>query len=86
MFKLWAKQYDGNHKIIKNDTFEFRQDFDAKYLSAYLQVVCNEWKTETPIVLSNHIVYFDNFNHVKFTKSDFIDSVDFNYMTIQIIS
>ena len=86
MFKLWAKQFDENQKIIKNQTFEFKQEFDARLLGAYMQVICNEWKTETPIILKNHIISFDYFNHIKFNKTDFVDEVEFYYLTVQLIS
>ena len=85
MFRLWAKQYNQNNRIIKNDTFEFRQEFDIKLLNAYLQVICNEWKTECPIVLTSHFVGFDNFNSVRFSKNDFIDTVEFDFMTVELI-
>lgn len=86
MFRLWAKEYDEKQRIIKSDVFEFKQEFDAKLLGAYAQVVCNEWKTETPMVLSSHIASFEFFNRVKFTKADFVDTVDFNFLTIQLIA
>lgn len=85
MFKLWAKAYNENNKMINNQTFQFSQEFDVKYLNAYMQVICNEWKTETPIVLSYHVTTFNNFNQVKFTKNDFVDDVDFNYLIVQLI-
>ena len=85
MFKLWAKAYNENNKIIRNQTFEFKQEFDAKFLNAYLQVVCNAWHTETPIVLSYHVIGFNEFNSVKFKKADFVDEVDFESMSIQLI-
>lgn len=86
MFKIWAKQYDENQRIIKSQTFEFKQDFDARLLGAYMQVICNEWKTECPIVLSSHIIGFDTFNHTRFSKSDFIDYVEFNTLSVQLIA
>lgn len=85
MFKLWAKQYDENRRIIKNDTFSFKQEFNCQHLPAYLQVICNEWKTESPMVLSGHIISFDTFNQVQFNKSDFVDVVEFEFMTLQLI-
>lgn len=85
MFKLWAKAYDENNKIIKNQTFAFKQNFDAKFLYQYMQVICSEWKTETPVVIKNHYATLANFGHVKFSKSDFIDSVDFKYLLITVL-
>ncbi|MBR4124134.1 MAG: hypothetical protein IKR12_01035 [Clostridia bacterium] len=85
MFKMWAKEYDDNHKIIKNQTFEFKQDFDVRHLYAYMTVICNEFKTETPMVLTSHYVTFNNFNKVKFSKSDFIDGVGFKFLSVELI-
>ena len=86
MFKLWAKEYDEDNRIIKNKTFEFKQDFDVRLLHAYLEVICNEFKTETPIMLTNHYVTFNNFNKVQFSQSDFIDSVEFKKLSIELIN
>ena len=86
MFKLWAKQIDENNKIIKNETFEFKQEFNSMHLPFYMQIICNEWKTETPMVLKSHVANMEFFNNVRFSKSDFIDTVEFKFLTIQMIS
>ena len=86
MFKLWAKEFDEDNKITLNKTFEFKQDFDVRLLHAYVEVICNELKTETPIFLMNHYVNFNNFNRVQFSKSDFVDEVDFKTLSIELIS
>ncbi len=86
MFKLWAKQYDENNRMIKHQTFEFQQEFDVRLLHAYIEVICNEFKTETPIMLTSHYVTFNNFNKVKFTETDFVDSVEFKSLSIELIS
>ena len=86
MFKLWAKQFDDNNRIIKHKTFEFEQDFDVRLLHAYIEVICNEFKTETPILLTNHYVTFNNFNKVQFSQSDFVDIVEFKTLAIELIN
>lgn len=85
MFRLWVRAFDDNGKITKNQTFAFKQNFDAKYLFEYMQIVCGEWKTETPMILSSHYAYLANFGHVKFAKSDFVDSVDFEKMIVAVL-
>lgn len=85
MFKLWATAYDENNKIIKNQTFAFKQNFDAKFLYQYMQVICAEWQTETPIVINSHFASLANFGHVKFLKSDFVDHVVFKYMMVTVL-
>ena len=85
MFRLWAKEYDDNNKIILHKTFKFEQDFDVKFLHAYLEVVCNELKIETPMLLTTHYIIFNNFNRIKFTETDFIDTTDFKFLTIELL-
>ena len=85
MFKIWVKQYDDKNRIKKHQTFEFGQDFDVKFLRAYVEVVCNELKIETPMILTSHYVTFNNFNKVTFSQSDFVDDIDFEKLTIELI-
>lgn len=85
MFKLWVTAHDDNNKIIKNQTFLFKQVFDAKYLYQYMQVICSEWQTETPVVIKSHFASISNFGHVKFLKSDFVDNVDFKYIMVTVL-
>ncbi len=85
MFKLWAKQYDENNRIIKHKTYEFSQDFDVKFLRAYLEVICNDLKIETPLVLTSHYITFNNFNKVRFCATDFVDIIDFKYFGVELI-
>ena len=85
MFKLWAKQYDDNNRIIKHKTYEFSQDFDVRFLHAYLEVICGDLKIETPIILTNHYVTFNNFNKVRFSATDFVDAIDFKYFGIELL-
>lgn len=85
MFKLWAKEFDESGKIIKSHTFEFKQDFDVRLLRAYLEVICGEFKQETPMVLTNHYVNFNNFGRVRFSASDFVDHIDFKFLTVELL-
>ncbi len=85
MFSIWAKQLDDNNRIKKQDMFHFKQEFDGQLLFAYLQIICNEWKIETPVVLTKHIVHFMGFNSVKFRKEDFIDETTFSSLVLEYI-
>ena len=85
MFRLWAKEYDDNNRIILHKTFKFEQDFDVRFLHAYLEVVCGDLKIETPMLLTNHYVTFNNFNRVKFTESDFVDATEFKSLSIELL-
>jgi len=85
MFKLWVKKYDDDNRIISHKTFEFSQDFDIRFLRAYTEVVCNDLKIETPILLKSHYVTFNNFNRIRFSQSDFVDEIDFRFLSIELL-
>ena len=86
MFRLWVKEIDDNNIIKKHKTYEFKQEFEVKFLREYLQVVCNDLKIETPIILNSHYVTFNNFNRVRFTQSDFIDEIEFTFLSVELIA
>lgn len=85
MFAIWAKQLDDDGRILRHDTFKFKQEFQPEYLFAYLNIVCSEWKIETPVVLKKHIVYLAQFGSVKFVKDDFVDIIDFSALKVDVI-
>ena len=85
MFKLWVKEINDNNRITRHKTFEFQQEFDVRFLRAYIEVVCNDLKIETPMILNSHYVTFNNFNRVRFAENDFIDSIEFKYLSIELI-
>jgi hypothetical protein len=85
MFSLWAKIFDDNDKIISNEVFNFKQEFDARYLYPYVVIIANKFKIETPIVLKKHINNLDGFNFVKFSPDDFVDKVTFKCLVIEIL-
>ena len=80
MFKLWIKEIDDNNRITKHKTFEFQQEFDVRFLRTYIEVVCNDLKIETPILLNSHYITFNNFNRVRFAQSDFVDDIEFKFL------
>lgn len=86
MFKLWAKIYDGGKMIkdmtVENDNCELnrtRKIFDA------IDTVCYEFDLSKPIWLDSSIREFKKSDRVKFTKDNFIDSIDFDYLEIHVI-
>lgn len=85
MFSLWARIIDEDDKIIMQDVFEFKQDFVAGLLKVYLTIIANKFKIETPIVLTKHAHFMQNFNIIKFVKEDFIDKVNFKALILELM-
>ena len=85
MFRLWAKTFKDNKMlrdtVIKNDSNanRTRKIFDA------LESVCNEFDLSVPIWLDSNIADFKRVSKTRFTKDSFVDSIDFDYLEIQII-
>ena len=85
MFRLWAKELKDNRMlrdtVICNDTDDTRTHkvFDA------LDEICYEFDLSKPIWLDNTIKEFQRHSKTRFYQDNFVDSVDFDYLEIQII-
>lgn len=50
-----------------------------------LDEVCSKFDLSKPIWLDNTIVEFKRHRKARFTQDNFIDSIDFDYLEIQVI-
>ncbi len=86
MFRLWAKIFTNNHLIkdmvVANDNNELSRT--AKIFDAIDQC-CVAFDLSKPIWLDSNIRDFKRYDKVRFTKDNFIDSIDFDYMEIHVI-
>lgn len=85
MFRLWGKVVHDNHLIndyvAENDTDDTR----THKIFGCLDQICSKLDLPRPIWLDNNIRDFQRFSFVRFTKDNFIDSIDFDYLEIRII-
>ena len=85
MFRLWAKIFKNNRLIkdtvISNDSSDTRTH---KILKA-LEEVCIEFDLGKPIWLEININEFKRQGKTRFYSDSFIESIDFDYLEIQII-
>lgn len=86
MFRLWAKIFTSNRLIkdtvICNDDINLnrtRKVFDA------IDKICYEFDLSKPIWLDANIADFKRHDKTRFTKDNFIDSIDFDYLEIHVI-
>lgn len=86
MFRLWAKIFENNHMIkdtvIMNDSRELTR---TKKIFAALDEVCNEFDLGKPIWLDVNIAEFKKVAKTRFRSDNFIESIDFDYLEIQVI-
>ena len=76
---------DEKNKLLENELFEFDGSFEADNLYTYMLTICGKLKIETPIVLTKHKNHLNEFNFTKFMDVDFVDSINFKNLTIEIV-
>lgn len=85
MFRLWAKIFKDNRMlkdtVICNDSSDTRTH---KVFSA-IEEVCYEFDLGKPIWLDSSIEEFKRHDKVRFDADNFIESIDFDYLEIQVI-
>ncbi len=82
MVKLWARTIK-DHSAIKK--YDFRKDETLEWAAFYdyVREICHAMDISTPVITKTHLFNFAKFNFVRFLKSDFIETVDFDYLIIE---
>jgi hypothetical protein len=86
MFRLWAKMFTENRMIkdmvVCNDDPTLRRT--QKVFNA-IEEVCHAYDLSKPIWLNPTIADFKKHDKARFTKDNFIDQIDFDYLEIHVI-
>ena len=86
MFRLWCKIWDNTHLIkdivIVNDTPNLSR---TQKIFKSLEEACYAFDLSKPIWLDSTIEDFKRHDKTRFTKDNFIDSIDFDYLEIHVI-
>lgn len=86
MFRLWAKLFKDNRMLrdymVCNDKSDMSR---TKKVFAAVDDICYEFNLSKPIWLDSTIADFKKYDKTRFTKDNFIDSVDFDYLEIHVI-
>ncbi|MBT9776137.1 hypothetical protein GPL15_06410 [Clostridium sp. MCC353] len=86
MFRMWAKIFRNNHMI--KDTVICNGDYSISRTSMVFQAIddiCYEFDLGKPIWLDSNIADFKRHDKTRFNKDNFIESIDFDYLEIQVI-
>ena len=86
MFRLWGKIWKDT-RLVKDmvvcnndpDLNRTRKIFDA------IDKLCYEFDLSRPIWLEHTVADFKKHDKTRFTQDNFIDSIDFDYLEIQVI-
>ncbi|MDD7739101.1 MAG: hypothetical protein SOT28_08995 [Fusicatenibacter sp.] len=85
MFQLWGKMYQNNHMI--NDMVVGIDDEDTRTHKIFraLDQICDAWNLAKPIWLDANIAEFKKRSKTRFGQDHFIETIEFDYLEIQII-
>ncbi len=86
MFRLWAKIFRDNHMLrditvcdADRDKNRTKKVFDA------VDEVCYAFDLSKPIWLDVNIDEFKRIDKTRFTRDNFIEGIDFDYLEIHVI-
>lgn len=86
MFRLWAKIFKDNRMIkdmvVCNDSTELRR---TQKIFMAIDEICYTFDLAKPIWLESTIKDFKKHDKTRFTKDNFIEAIDFDYLEIQVI-
>lgn len=86
MFRLWAKIIENNK--INKDLVVGNNETDLNRTKKVFQAVddiCYEFNLAKPIWLEANISDFKRHNKTRFAQDNFIESIDFDYLEIEVI-
>ena len=85
MFRLWAKIIKDNHLLKDTVICDDSEDTRTHKVFHALEEACYEFDLGKPIWLDSTISEFKRHDKARFTADNFIESIEFDYMEIQII-
>lgn len=85
MFRLWAKLFKDNRMLKDTVVADESADTRTHKIFHALDEICYGFDLSKPIWLDSTIAEFKRHDKVRFTQDNFIESIDFDYMEIQVI-
>ena len=85
MFRLWAKEIKDNRMIKDITICDESEETRTRKIFHSLDKICIEFDLSKPIWLDNVIHEFQAHSKTRFYQDSFIDSIDFDYLEIQVI-
>ena len=85
MFRLWAKTWKNNRML--SDTVICNDSSDTRTHKVFraLEEICYQFDLSQPIWLDSNINEFRRHAKARFYQDSFIDSIDFDFLEIQVI-
>ena len=86
MFRLWAKEFKDN-RLLKDITISDMAEDKSRTKKVFDAVdeVCYEFDLSRPLWLDSNIAEFKRHAKTRFSSDNFVDSIAFDYLEMQII-
>ena len=85
MFRLWGKIWKDNHLVQDTVICDTSDDTRTHKIFHALDEICYIFDLSKPIWLEHNIKEFQRHDKTRFRNDNFIDSIEFDYLEIQII-
>lgn len=86
MFRMWGKIFKKNRllkdTVIENDDLSINR---TKKVFSSVEQICYEFDIQAPIWLESTKKDFILYDKARFYQDSFIESIDFDYLEIQVI-
>lgn len=85
MFRLWARTFKDNHMLQDTVICDDSEDTRTHKVFHAIEEVCYTFDLGKPIWLDSTIAEFKRHDKARFTADNFIETIDFDYLEIQVI-
>lgn len=85
MFRLWGKVWKDNHLLQDQVIVDSTDTNRTKKVFNSLNELCYAFDLEKPIWLDSNISEFQKVSKTRFYQDNFIESIEFDYLEIQVI-
>ena len=85
MFRLWARTFKDTHMLQDTCIADGSNDTRTHKIFRALEGVCYQFDLGKPIWLDKTVTEFKRHSKARFTQDNFIETIDFDYLEIQII-
>ena len=85
MFRLWGKLFIDNRMVKDRTVCDDSSDTRTHKIFRGLEDICYAWDLGKPIWLDSTIQDFQRHKKTRFYQDNFIETIDFDFLEIQII-
>ena len=85
MFRLWGKLFRDSRMLKDMTVCDESSDTRTHKIFRALDDICRAWDLSSPIWLDTNIQEFRRHKKARFYQDNFIETIEFDYLEIQVI-